>query len=57
MPRKNDWQQRFGASRRAKDKAYCEAAERAAWLESEMREQLEFEHEKRRRLAREGWIQ
>lgn len=29
MPRRNDWQSRFGASRRAKDKAYCQAAERA----------------------------
>ena len=25
----NDWQRRFGASRRAKDKAYCQEAERA----------------------------
>lgn len=29
MPRANDWQSRFGAARRAKDKAYCQAAERA----------------------------
>ena len=29
MLRKSDWVKRFGASRRAKDKAYCEAAERA----------------------------
>ena len=28
-PGKGDWTKRFGASRRAKDKAYCEAAERA----------------------------
>ena len=29
MPRKNDWASRFGVARRAKDRAYCEAAERA----------------------------
>ena len=29
MPRKNDWEARFGARRRAKDKAYCQEAERA----------------------------
>jgi hypothetical protein len=35
MPRKNDWERRFGAIRRAKDKAYCEAAERAIAAEEE----------------------
>lgn len=29
MPRKNDWASRFGAARRATDKAYCAAAEAA----------------------------
>lgn len=29
MPRANDWQRRFGAIRRAMDKAYCQAAEQA----------------------------
>ena len=29
MPRKNEWEARFGAARRAKDRAYCAAAERA----------------------------
>ena len=29
----NDWQTRFGAKRRATDKAYCAAAERAIALE------------------------
>jgi hypothetical protein len=29
MGRANDWQSRFGAARRAKDRAYCQEAERA----------------------------
>ena len=31
--RKNEWATRFGAARRAADKAYCAAAERAIALE------------------------
>lgn len=31
--KRNDWQKRFGAARRATDKALCEAAERAIALE------------------------
>ena len=33
MPHKNEWQTRFGAARRATDKAYCAAAEAAIALE------------------------
>ena len=33
MPRKNEWASRFGAARRATDKAYCAAAEAAIALE------------------------
>ena len=33
MPRKNEWASRFGAKRRATDKAYCAEAERAIALE------------------------
>ena len=29
MPRKNEWSSRFGAKRKALDKAYCAAAEAA----------------------------
>lgn len=39
MPRANDWQCRFGAIRRAKDKAYCEAAERAIVAEEGVKRQ------------------
>ena len=34
MPRKNEWASRFGAARKARDKAYCAAAEAAIALES-----------------------
>ena len=33
MPKKNEWASRFGAKRRATDKAYCAEAERAIGLE------------------------
>ena len=33
MPRKNDWEIRFGAARRAKDRAYLAEAEAAIALE------------------------
>jgi hypothetical protein len=33
MPRANDWQRRFGASRRARDRALLAEAERAIGLE------------------------
>jgi hypothetical protein len=56
------WNQIYGPQRRAKDRAYLEAAERALeaeerkidqakWLETEMRQQLAFEAEKRESLA------
>ena len=38
-PGKGDWAKRFGASRRAKDKAYCEAVERA--IEAEIAKKAE----------------
>ena len=52
MPRKSDWVKRFGASRRAKDKAYCEAAERAIEAEAAARELEALQNERRRELER-----
>ena len=66
MPRKSDWAKQFGASRRAKDKAYCEAAERILEEEDEAkaeldaaliqlklaREQSDLDNERRRELER-----
>ena len=56
MPRKSDWAKRFGASRQAKDKAYCEAAERAIEAEvnrfTAVRELEELQNERRRELER-----
>ena len=55
-PGKGDWAKRFGASRRAKDEAYCEAAERA--IEAEIANppwqgQLDaLQNERRRELER-----
>lgn len=51
MPKKNEWASRFGARRRALDKAYCQAAEQA--LAVERREDLiSFENEEAKRIAR-----
>jgi hypothetical protein len=67
MPRKNDWASRFAFSRRALDRAYCQAAEHAIALEeaqtaknerppsavnSEAPEAISFLDEERKRIAR-----
>ena len=55
MPRKNEWTVRFGAKRRATDKAYCAAAEAACVSVapvSPWQAQLDaIQNERRRELA------
>jgi hypothetical protein len=58
MTAQNEWQRRYGRRRRQIDRALLTEAEvqianeeRAAhWIENELREQIRFENEKRRRL-------
>jgi hypothetical protein len=51
---KNEWQKRFGARRREIDRKILAEAElaiaREEWLKREMREELEFERQKREGL-------